>query len=808
MGIFRRGRWFTHRLAVALCLAGLLQSSASASDAEMASNDEPVGLYITDAPLAILQPGRLGVSLLFQDQPPLRPRLEFDPRVQSPAAANQFYRDFFATYQVGRSLLSSSARQGLRPSTDLLLGIEAKVRATTDSGALLGKSPSVIGVGLQRRTPIVNDPRLRGSRVGRLAASGSHWVPARIDLDTILSKIDASVISDIAIIKGPFSSLYGPGFAFMDVQLVGAPRFEEGPATAGSTLLDFRANGSQWHGRQTVMGGDQDWGYRFGYSHRTGTDYVAGDGTPVASSYNSRMFDFTIGRDLDENQSIDFTYLRLDQTDVEFPGMAFDIDFLVTDGFELTYENTGTDWTDELTFETWHNHTRFSGNAQSAAKRQQFPLLDFFQYEGFTDVDSTSTGFRAVSRWEVEEDRTVIAGVDLRYIRQELDEVASGRVGFNVFTDANSPIPKSDSMDPGFFVEDRRSLDNGWSITSGGRIDVVGTDVRDDPAELAALGLNTPQSSFADIVGSDQFEQNFMLWMGFITASKELNETTDLDISFGFAQQAPSLTELYAAESFLFLLQNGQNTATGDPTLKAEDRFQLDVGVRWDKPDWRGKLTGFHIWANDYITFENIGVFNGPPAGQPEQVSLKFVNTSLATLAGVEFYGEYDYQERVTLFGNLSYVEGTDRTRNGTFATNPVSPGSPSQQVPGQPRGFFSGVSGSEKEPLPSILPLQSIVGIRLHAEGELPKWGLEISARMVTSQDRVAASLLESTTDGFTTWDLRAFIRRGDNLTFWLGVENLTDRHYREHLDFRSPSGTSLYQPGASFYVTSELTY
>ncbi len=796
----RLSRW----LFAAVLFFCILPGETSAQDAK--STD--VVRVIGDMPEILLQPGRLGVTILLQDQPPLMPRLTFDPRVQTPAATNQFTRDFFSTYQVGRSLLSSESRKGLRPSTDVLLGIESKARATTDSGGLIGKSPSVIGVGLQRRTPIVNDPRLRGSRVGRLAASGSHWVPARIDLDTVLSKIDSSVISDIAIIKGPFSSLYGPGFQFMDVQLLGSPRFEDGPSTAGSTMMDFRSNGNQWHGRQTLLGGDADWGYRFGYSHRTGNDYVAGDGTPVASGYNSRMFDFTVGRDLDDESSIEFTYLRLDQTDVEFPGMAFDMDFLVTDGYEVTYDTTGMDWNDRLTVDAWYNQTRFSGNAQSAAKRQQFPLFQFFQYEGFTDVNAMSSGFRAASEWEPEEDHTVTAGVDLRYLRQELNEIASGRIGFNVFTDANSPIPKSDQVDPGFFVEDRRDLESGWTIRSGGRVDVVNSDIIDDPAKLDALGLQTPQSSFADIVGSDEYHQNFMLWMGYITAQRELSETTGLDISFGFAQQNPSLTELYAAETFLFLLQNGQNTATGDPRLKSEDRFQLDVGLSWEKDNWRGKVTGFHAWVNDYITFENIGAFNGPPLGQVEQVSLKYVNTDLATLAGVEFYGEYELRKELTIFGNLSYVEGTDRSRNGSFATQPSSPGNPSEQVPGLPRGFFSGITGGDSEPLPSILPLQSIVGIRLNAGGELPRWGLELSARLVASQDRVAESLLESPTEGFTTWDLRAFVRKRDNLTFWLGVDNLTDRHYREHLDFRSPSGTSLFQPGASFYVASELTY
>jgi hypothetical protein len=49
---------------------------------------------------------------------------------------------------------------------------------------LLGESTFAVGLGIQRRNPIVNDLRVRGSRIGSLGASGSYWVPARIDLDT------------------------------------------------------------------------------------------------------------------------------------------------------------------------------------------------------------------------------------------------------------------------------------------------------------------------------------------------------------------------------------------------------------------------------------------------------------------------------------------------------------------------------------------------------------------------------------------------------------------------------------------------
>jgi len=70
---------------------------------------------------------------------------------------------------------------------DAVSGQEALRLSSSDLGNLLKKSSNGLSVGVQSKTPIVSDPRVRGSRVGALAASGSHWVPARADLDRIRS---------------------------------------------------------------------------------------------------------------------------------------------------------------------------------------------------------------------------------------------------------------------------------------------------------------------------------------------------------------------------------------------------------------------------------------------------------------------------------------------------------------------------------------------------------------------------------------------------------------------------------------------
>ena len=154
----------------------------------MGSGGVPVKLSITDEEEVVYdvtdasdEDYLFEQSSLVQPAPFVLPTPQFQPETPlSPAAAELSY-SLFGLGGLERSLLRQT-RLGGRPITaDFILGREAGARVTTDTGSLLRKSPSALGVVVQRRTPIVNDPRVRGSRVGALGASGSYWVPARID---------------------------------------------------------------------------------------------------------------------------------------------------------------------------------------------------------------------------------------------------------------------------------------------------------------------------------------------------------------------------------------------------------------------------------------------------------------------------------------------------------------------------------------------------------------------------------------------------------------------------------------------------
>ena len=238
-----------------------------------------------------------------QFQQPVTPSVESQSSVPLPSAAQQSNAQLFGEAGVPRSTLAPGSSSGIDlVSFETALGSEAVFRATTDTGDLLGDSPAMLDLGVQRRNPVINDPRVRGSRVGSLAASGSYWVPARIDLDTAVSKIDSRIVETVTVIPGPYSVLYGPGFEVIDVELLKAPRYGSEFETHGATSADYRSNGEQWYGRQSFWGGNDIWGFRGGYGHRGGSDYDSGNGTQIPSSYNSREVDLTLGGQMTRHQ--------------------------------------------------------------------------------------------------------------------------------------------------------------------------------------------------------------------------------------------------------------------------------------------------------------------------------------------------------------------------------------------------------------------------------------------------------------------------------------------------------------------------
>ena len=708
------------------------------------------------------------------------PETPLSSRVGSPSAANPLNPS-----DVVRATTTAPRYFGLASPVATVSALQPLVLPTSSGiDSLLLAAQATSG---QHRQPTATENVLRGRRKGQ-TPGGSHWIPTREDLDTMLSKIDSRIVEKVTVVGGPYNVMEGPGLAFYDVDLLRAPRYENGYESHGQTLLEYQTNGEQWHGRQSFAGGDRDWGFLVGYSHRTGSDYESGNGLEFPSSYNSRVPNVALGVDVTENSTVDFHYLRLDQTGVEFPGQVFDIDFLITDAYAVNYNVRDQRLFDTFNVEAWYNRTRFNGNANSPRKRQQIPVLEQLFREGFTDADGMTAGGTAYLAWG-DAAEYVRAGSDFRYADQSLNETTTTSFPLN------NPIPRSHSIDPGLFVETQWQPRDFLTARMGSRVDWVSTNAAD-------TAMNALENLSANVLLAP-FDQQFSLWAAFVSVESRLNDDWTLSVSGGHSMRPPTLTEMYAVLPFLAVMpQFLFNAPYGNPNLSPERQWQIDAGLSHESDDVRAGINGFHAWVLDYITFDAAPTI--VPFTDPSAVPFNYtwVNTELATLAGANAYFDLDLTDCWQSFARLAYIDGRDRTR--LRSNSPIR-----DAFGGSIRSETSFRPASDAEPLPVMPPLESRVGLRRVSRRDPGRWQVEFSARIVDNQDRVATSLFELPTPGFTTFDARGFWYAREQLRLTAGVENLGNRNYQEHFDphLRS-NGSFVLQPGRNFFLAAEWLY
>ena len=227
------------------------------------------------------QGGYFNASAMLQPPPVDQPPVEQPPVFQPPVGQSAIDSggaafgglDFESQFEAAVNQVLSG-----RP-VETLSAAEARSTASNDVGDLLARSNSVQDVNSQRRSQTAFSPNVRGFRDGQIytQSDGAYWMAARQDLDTILNKLDPADIQDVIVIPGPYGLRYGPGFAFIDIVRQPTPRYDC-PEIHNRFGLTFLTNGGQWYARDAVYGGGSDYGYRFYYGHRLGSDYEAGNG--------------------------------------------------------------------------------------------------------------------------------------------------------------------------------------------------------------------------------------------------------------------------------------------------------------------------------------------------------------------------------------------------------------------------------------------------------------------------------------------------------------------------------------------------
>jgi iron complex outermembrane receptor protein len=683
-------------------------------------------------------------------------------------------------------------------------------------GELLTQSPSVSAVHL---SALNLDPRVRGYHAGQINASanGMTQLKTRVDLDSLFSQIDPGVVDRITIVDGPYSSLYGPGFAFLDAELLPTPQFTR-PETHFSTSFCYGTNSQSLYTRENILSGASNWGLTLSYGLRAANDYTPGGGLPnVPSSYQKWDGLMALSYKLDQVSRVEFNYLRTEMNGLELPGVAYDIDNSTNNQFNVRYViQEDPQGPQQLVLQSWWNQTYYNGNALNTGKQ-----LTYFQ-PFFADVapdmspantvgrgSLRSLGCRALRTFGGIDEVQWTVGSDWRRYEQRYEERNLSTTGELLWGDVFG-IPKCRQDDVGVLSDVMVPFSDRLSANIGGRVDYV------------TSGLNANDPIITQWVDPDYDyyypgfnEPNYTLGMAYVTGKYKLSEEYSVRTGAGFAMRAPNLTELYADQPYVPIARFGNSAIDGLSILKPESDLQFDLGLSRKTKDLSWSVRGFYsfIWnyiapVPDYVdpsipgagthvlgrNFQYFPVDHRTDYGLPcenadeNMAGYQYWNLDLATLFGADLSVEKPINERLAVFGTMAYVRGTNHSPMAYYDVD-------AQAVHGEIIRY-GGTDG-----LPGIYPLTGTVGVRLLAPAE-DRWMLEFSSRMAAHQTHVARVLAETPNPGFAVFDLRGYYRLTPRVRLTMSIQNLFNTAYSEpgSLAIRDYGGSVTYVEETGF--------
>ena len=209
-----------------------------------------------------------------------------------------------------------------------------------------------------------------------------------------------------------------------------------------------------------------------------------------------------------------------------------------------------------------------------------------------------------------------------------------------------------------------------------------------------------------------------------------------------------------------------------NPRLQPEKGLSVDTGLKVSNAYVSSNLSLYYSRLS-WLMVRRPALYRGLPyvvEGGDTLAVFRKENIGRAYIAGISLNAAAVVSEHWRLRGHFSYTYGQDLTHN---------------------------------EPLPSMPPFNGLIGMKY----ESTSWWMEMVVRFATEQRRLALEdrqdlrIPEGGTPGWWTLSARANLRVSSAFTVRLGLSNILDRNYREHL-----SGFNA--PGRSFWIDTEITF
>jgi iron complex outermembrane receptor protein len=293
-----------------------------------------------------------------------------------------------------------------------------------------------------------------------------------------------------------------------------------------------------------------------------------------------------------------------------------------------------------------------------------------------------------------------------------------------------------------------RTLGIRWNLRSNVRLDWSRRDVLKEDAA----------SVFRGRWDLDELRKQYTLLGGSGTLTYRLGSTAHVRLALASVSRLPSNVENFG--NYVYNYVDGY-FYTGNPNLKPERSHQVEVGL---------EMIGLHLGIRASLFFNELRNYiyglsdndiDSGISGRSSTYRFRvYTNAESAFLTGGEVSGIWSLRPNLNLTSTLSYTYGHNRDLD---------------------------------EPLSMIPPLRGVLTMRYSRD----KAWIELESRWANAQNRAAEqSADEDRTDGYNILNVRTGYRVHDMIELKLGIENIFDTFYHEHLSINNlPSrGRNLY--------------
>ena len=608
---------------------------------------------------------------------------------------------------------------------------------------------------------------LRETQVAMLVDGTRTFAAGPARMDSELSHVEPGDVKSVEVVTGPYALTEGAG-AMAAILVTSSPIITAGDwRFDGRGGIGWRSNGSGRAAHSRVSAGSARVGFSLRAAGDLMDDYSAGGsgaegGAVVQGDAASHQLGASLRFNPSDDQEIAVSGFYDEQTGVDYPGRLLTAEHFLLRAWRASYrlaKPEGLVSALKLTGYLNKKSHRMSNRGKPTAmdvpgRMPPFALDVSLPAEADTSGGSGSVELSPGESWRLQ------AGFDFFRLEQDAQRyIARASDRKLLFSDA---VWAGTSLsDVGISWLAGRSFDRG-EIRAAVRLDFVGSDAG-RPTEFF-LGNSSGELDRSETNANFSLAGRYDLAGGFTLSAGMGRVMRTANALERYSDRFPS-TRFQVAAEFM-----------GNPAIRPESSTQGDLSIEWKKGTLALSAGGYVRSLGDYITVRPDPSISKRLPLSPAVV-LRYVNGESAFFRGWHF-GVRRVGERLEVRSRVHKTLADDREL---------------------------------MQPVLGIAPMEVDSTLRWNSSsGRF--WG-QYRMRNVWDQRRVSAARMETPSPGFTLHGARfgAKLWRGadSDMDLYLGLENLGDRLYYEHLNSLNPfTRQRIPEMGRSFVVALVTTW